>query len=202
MPDFSIENSFTGTIGGIDEVGYGSLAGPVISAIICFPDKNTHISGINDSKKLTPKKRKDLFDQLTSLYPYAIGSASVAEINYLNILEATKLAHLRAIENLKIKLNFIIIDGIHTIKSCHKMHAFKKGDSISTSIAAASVIAKVSRDAIMDIFHELYPNYMWTKNKGYGTTEHIEAIKKFGLTKLHRTKFVQGYTNFISSPHS
>ncbi|MBQ4874851.1 MAG: ribonuclease HII [Rickettsiaceae bacterium H1] len=198
-PDFSCENKLRGIIVGVDEVGRGPLSGPVLAAAVVV-DKNNFIHGIKDSKKLSPNKRLELYDSITKGYKYELGSASVDEIDRYNILNATKLAMSRAINTLnsKIKLDNILIDGNHYPNNINiPMITVKNGDNVSISIATASIIAKVVRDQLMSDLHNDYPLYNWQKNKGYGTKEHIIAIKKYGITKHHRKSFAP-IKNFLA----
>ena len=183
---------------GIDEAGRGSLCGPVIAAALLLDSKlYYHSSVIKDSKQLKPHQRSYLFQEISSKHIFSIGSASVNEINELNILNATMLAMKRAIINLKLKSeeSIFLIDGNKSPSTQFKCINIIKGDTINLCISSASIIAKVYRDTIM---HELsskteYKKYMWEENKGYGTNKHIEAIKQFGITKLHRKKFCSKY---------
>ncbi|MDN5248376.1 MAG: ribonuclease HII [Wolbachia endosymbiont of Tyrophagus putrescentiae] len=188
-PDFTLENKLSGTIAGVDEVGRGPLAGPVVSAAVVFTDTSIVIDGINDSKKLTEKNRHTLYQKITSTAKFGIGMASVDEINSHNILEATKLSMKRALMDLNLELDYVLVDGNQPPKVKWKTQSIINGDSISASIAAASIVAKVTRDLLMQELHNEYPEYNWYKNKGYGTKEHINAIKLYGITKHHRKNF-------------
>lgn len=184
------EKGFT-TVCGVDEAGRGPLCGPVVAAAVILP-LNLQIEGLNDSKKLSPKKREILFDIIcSSAVDYAIAYATVEEINQTDILSATMLAMRRAVSALKTKTEHALIDGnvargfeIPTTKVIH-------GDAISPSIAAASILAKVTRDRICIELDALYPEYGIAKHKGYGTKEHIDALKRLGPTPIHRTKFIR-----------
>ncbi|MBV0899273.1 MAG: ribonuclease HII [Wolbachia endosymbiont of Fragariocoptes setiger] len=189
-PNFELENKLFGIIAGVDEVGRGSLAGPVISAAVIFTNRSIIINGINDSKKLTPKRRQILYNEITSVAKFAIGSASVEEINLYNILESTKFSMKRALINLDLELDYVLIDGNQAPYVKWPVKTIIKGDNLSISIAAASIIAKVYRDKIMDNLHKEYPHYDWNHNKGYGTKKHIDAIKLHGITKYHRKNFM------------
>ena len=196
MPDFKYENEYRTkgfiNICGVDEAGRGPLAGPVCAAAVIL-DENNPIDGINDSKKLTEKKREELFPIIKEkAIAYSIAMASVEEIEKYNILEATYIAMVRAVEGLKIKADFAIIDGNRLPKGL-KVPATTliKGDALSSSIAAASVLAKVTRDRYMCSLPEKYDVYGFKKHKGYGTKEHIEAILKFGESDLHRPSFLK-----------
>ena len=176
-------------IAGIDEAGRGPLAGPVVaSAVILPPDIS--IDGVDDSKKLSSEKREILFKIIKEkALSVGIGIISSKVIDEINILEATREAMLNAVENLKITPDLIIIDGITPIKSSIKQLTIKKGDSLSQSIAAASIIAKVTRDRLMLDYDAKYPTYLFAKHKGYGTAEHLERIKEFGPCEIHRNSF-------------
>lgn len=196
MPDFELEkqavsNGFS-FVCGVDEAGRGPLAGPVCAAAVIFaPD--TELDGVNDSKKLSEKKREALFDVICQkALAYSIAFASVEEIEEHNILNATYLAMNRAIEGLKIKADFALIDGNRIPKDIKiDCQTVVKGDSKSLSIAAASILAKVTRDRLLMEYHEKYPQYNFAKHKGYGTAEHMEAIRKFGISEVHRPSFLK-----------
>jgi ribonuclease HII len=188
-PDFTLENRLSGTIAGVDEVGRGPLAGPVMSAAVVFTDRSIIIDGINDSKKLTPKFREVLYEKITSITKFGVGVASVEEINSYNILQATKLSMKRALINLNLELDYVLIDGNQPPEVKWRVQSIINGDNLSTSIAAASIIAKVTRDRFMQELHYKYPEYNWHKNKGYGTKEHINAINLYGITEHHRKNF-------------
>lgn len=188
-PDFTLENKLSGVIAGVDEVGRGPLAGPVMSAAVVFTDRNTIIEGINDSKKLTAKNRQVLYEKITSVAKFGIGIASVEEINSHNILQATKLSMQRALMNLGLELDYVLVDGNQPPQVKWQVKPIVNGDSLSISIAAASIIAKVTRDQLMQELHNQHPEYNWYKNKGYGTKEHIDAINLHGITEHHRKNF-------------
>jgi len=188
-PDFTLENKLSGVIAGVDEVGRGPLAGPVMSAAVVFTDRNIIIEGINDSKKLTAKNRQVLYEKITSVAKFGIGVASVEEINSYNILQATKLSMQRALIDLGLELDYVLVDGNQPPKVKWQVKSIVNGDSLSISIAAASIIAKVTRDKLMQELHDQYPEYNWYKNKGYGTKEHIDAINLHGITEHHRKNF-------------
>ncbi|MGL9717221.1 MAG: ribonuclease HII [Wolbachia sp.] len=188
-PDFTLENKLSGVIAGVDEVGRGPLAGPVMSAAVVFTDRNMTIEGINDSKKLTAKNRQILYEKITSVAKFGIGIASVEEINSYNILQATKLSMQRALIDLGLELDCVLVDGNQPPEVKWQIKSIVNGDSLSISIAAASIVAKVTRDQLMQELHNQYPEYNWYKNKGYGTKEHIEAINLYGITEHHRKNF-------------
>ena len=180
-------------IAGIDEAGRGPLAGPVVASAVILPP-NISINGVDDSKKLTPEKREILFEIIKEK-ALSIGTGIVSSkvIDEINILEATKVAMLKAVENLTIIPNLIIIDGITPLSLTHqgeiKQITIKKGDTLSQSIASASIIAKVTRDRLMLDYDAKYPKYLFAKHKGYGTAEHLERIKEFGPCEIHRNSF-------------
>ena len=190
MPSLSLEQKWLPQIvAGVDEAGRGPLMGPVFAAaVIINPDYI--IKGIDDSKKISEPRREELFEEIIKHYQYGIGSASPAEIDEINILEATKLACQRAITNLPTLPAIVLIDGNMKFPQEHYVSVIK-GDQLSLSIAAASVIAKVSRDRLIYELAQDFPNYGWKKNKGYGTKLHIEAIGKYGMTEHHRKSFMR-----------
>ncbi len=196
MPDFSFENELKqkgyNTICGVDEAGRGPLAGPVCAAAVILPE-NIDIKGINDSKKLSEKKRELLFSEITQkAICYSIAFASVEEIEEMNILNATFLAMNRAIEGLKVKPDFAIIDGNLLPRGISvSASPLVKGDSRSLSVAAASILAKVTRDRLLLEYDKEYPEYKFASHKGYGTKAHIEAIKKYGVLSIHRKSFLK-----------
>ena len=176
-------------IAGVDEVGRGCLAGPVFAAAVIL-NNNINIKDIKDSKKIPFKKRILLSKYIKKNSVYAVGSASVEEINKINILNASLLSMQRALKKLKHKPSIAYIDGIYAPKNVTvKCKTFIKGDEKITCIAAASIIAKVSRDLFMINLAKNYPGYLWQKNFGYGTKEHLVALKKYGITLHHRKKF-------------
>jgi len=177
-------------IAGVDEVGRGCLAGPVFAAAVILNDK-INKNEIKDSKKISFKKRIILSKYIKKNSIYAIGMASVYEIEKINILNASLLSMQRALNKLKVIPNIAYIDGPFAPKKTKvKCKTFIKGDERVVSIAAASIIAKVFRDQFMSKLAKKYPDYMWDKNFGYGTKEHLAALKKFGVTTMHRKKFM------------
>lgn len=177
-------------IAGVDEVGRGPLAGPVV-ACACILPKGVVFHGIKDSKALSQKERKRLSDHLTT-HPdvhFALGIVEPEKIDEINILRATLLAMKKAIDALSVKPDFGLIDGRDCPPTDLAMRAVIRGDSVSQSIGAASIIAKVYRDELMDRYHEEYPLYGFDKHKGYGTAYHRNAIDKYGLTPIHRRSF-------------
>ena len=178
---------------GIDEVGRGAFCGPVVSCSILLEKKilnNNLVFQITDSKKLSHKKRIILSKFIKEYSSYSIGVANNIEIDEMNILRATNLSMIRAYEKFKKTKNLIKIDGLKTFTLNEKTTFIKNGDQKSICIAAASIIAKTWRDRLMTLYSKIYPMYGWERNKGYGTHEHRSAIKKFGLTKIHRKSFL------------
>lgn len=196
MPDFELEaqarNNGFKLICGVDEAGRGPLAGPVCAAAVVF-EEGTEIEGINDSKKLSEKKREALFDVIKEkALAFGIAFASVEEIEEVNILNATYLAMNRAIEQLGDKVDFALIDG-NRVPTGIKVdcQTVVKGDAKSLSIAAASILAKVTRDKLLLEYDSKYPEYGFAKHKGYGTAEHMEAIRTYGISEVHRPSFLK-----------
>ena len=175
-------------IAGVDEVGRGCLAGPVFSAAVILNNK-INTKDIKDSKKLSFKKRILLSQYIKKNSIYAIGISAVDEINKINILNASLLSMKRALYKLKVKPRVAYIDGLFAPKINMKCKTFIKGDEKIKCIAAASIIAKVSRDLFMIRLSKKYPKYCWHKNFGYGTKDHLIGLKKYGITKYHRKKF-------------
>lgn len=178
-------------IGGIDEAGRGPLAGPVVAAVVVFKP-NTKIEGINDSKKLSEAKRDELFDIIKEqALDYGIGIVNNNEIDEFNILQATYMAMKKAINCLEKAPDYLLIDAATIPGVDTPQKPIIKGDSKSISIAAASILAKVTRDSIMYQYDEMYPEYGFKSHKGYGTKEHYEAIEKHGITPIHRKSFLK-----------
>lgn len=188
MPDLSIESEYSGIIVAIDEVGRGPLAGPVMAAAAIL-DTRCIPAGLNDSKKLSAAKRDTLYELLLKDHRIEIGVASVAEIEALNILGATKLAMTRAYNALGVEADIALIDGNQPPKLPCPTRAVVKGDSISLSIAAASIVAKVTRDRHMAELAREYPHYGWERNAGYGTAVHMAGLAQYGVTPHHRREF-------------
>lgn len=196
MPDFSYEiqaksNGYN-FVCGVDEAGRGPLAGPVCAAAVILPD-DCVIDGLNDSKKLSEKKREMLFDIITEkALAYSIAYGTLEEIEEYNILQATYIAMNRAIEGLNIKADFALIDGNRVPKGIKiPCETVVKGDSKSFSIAAASILAKVTRDRLMLEYDKKYPEYLFGTHKGYGTKAHYDAIKQYGVCEIHRLSFLK-----------
>ena len=182
-----------GCFAGVDEAGRGPLCGPVCVAA-CILDPEHPVYGINDSKKLTEKKREALFDEIKEkAVAYGIGMASPARIDEINILQATYKAMQQAISKLSIKPDLLLNDAVIIPDVEIEQIPIIKGDAKSASIAAASIVAKVTRDRMMKEYDIIYPGYDFAKNKGYGTKAHIEGIKKQGICDIHRRTFVKKY---------
>ena len=176
---------------GVDEAGRGPLCGPVVAAACILP-VGLVLEGLNDSKKLTPKKRDKLFDDIReNAISYCIAEASVEEIDQLNILEATLLAMRRAIAGLSVPADFALIDGNVDRDFPLPARAVIKGDATSPSIAAASILAKVTRDRGCEELDRLYPQYGIAKHKGYGTKVHMDALREHGPSPIHRKQFIR-----------
>ena len=191
--DKSIRNGRV--ICGVDEAGRGPLAGDVYAAAVIF-DEDTVIDGINDSKKLSEKKREVLFDEIIEkAKAYCIATASIEEIEQLNILNAAMLAMKRAVEGLEIKPQLALIDGNKSPDIDIPAQTVIKGDAKSQSIAAASILAKVARDRYMKELDKKYPQYQFSKHKGYGTKLHYEMIEKYGISPVHRPSFLKKVLN-------
>ena len=180
---------------GVDEVGRGPLAGPVVCAAVIMPlDDLSIIEGIDDSKKLSEKKRELLAEKIKqTALAYTIIETDEKIIDEINILEATKLGMKRAVESLSIEPDVVLTDGNMTLDVSYPQQSIVKGDALSYSIGAASIIAKVHRDHLMDEYAKTYPEYAFAKNKGYGTAEHINAIKEYGLCPIHRRTFTKKF---------
>ena len=177
---------------GIDEAGRGPLAGPVVVASVVMP-RDSMIEGVNDSKKVSEKKREKLYDEIIeNAISYSVGIVDQREIDRVNILNATKAGLTESVKGLKVRPDIILVDALKGIDTCGVPYeSIIKGDAKCYSIAAASIIAKVTRDRIMRQWHEIYPEYNFIQHKGYGTAAHIAAIKEYGLCPLHRRSFVK-----------
>lgn len=195
MPDYEYEvraaaNGYT-AVCGVDEAGRGPLAGPVCAAAVILP-QGLVIEGLNDSKKLSEKKREMLYDKVTeNALAWSVAFASEAEIDEINILQATFLAMKRAVEGLGIKADYALIDGNRMPPLDINGETVIKGDSLSMSIAAASIIAKVTRDRLMLEIDKEYPQYLFSQHKGYGTALHYEMLEKHGISPVHRRSFLK-----------
>lgn len=176
-------------VAGIDEAGRGPLAGPVVAAAVVLP-RDYRNGAIRDSKQLTPRSRERLYEIITrDALSVGLGVTEPSVIDRLNILRATLLAMQEAVSALSLQPDHLLVDGIHRLETPISQETIIRGDSLSLSIAAASIIAKVSRDRIMEIYHHQFPQYNFIRNRGYGTREHLEAIRRHGLCKIHRRSF-------------
>jgi len=187
-------------VAGVDEAGRGPLAGPVVAAAVILPE-NTPLPGVTDSKKVTPRRREELAavirDQAVAV---SVGCAEPEEIDRTGILRATFSAMVRAIQGLEVSPDFVLLDGPYTLPLAVPQRGVIQGDARSLSIAAASIIAKVHRDRLMDDYHNLYPAYGFHRHKGYPTAEHREALRRFGPCPIHRRSF-QGVLSSKDSGH-
>ncbi|MBO5481009.1 MAG: ribonuclease HII [Clostridia bacterium] len=180
---------------GVDEVGRGPLAGPVVCAAVIMPlDENSLVVGVDDSKKLSAKKREQLAEQIKErALCYHIVEIDEKTIDEINILQATRLGMKRAIEGLSLQGDTVLTDGNMTLDIALPQRSVVHGDALSYSIGAASIVAKVHRDALMDEYAKQYPYYAFEKNKGYGTAEHIKGIKEQGICPIHRKTFTKNF---------
>lgn len=180
---------------GVDEVGRGPLAGPVVCAAVIMPlDENSLVVGVDDSKKLSAKKREQLAEQIKErALCYHIVEIDEKTIDEINILQATRLGMKRAIEGLSLQGDTVLTDGNMTLDISLPQRSVVHGDALSYSIGAASIVAKVHRDALMDEYAKQYPYYGFEKNKGYGTAEHIKGIKEQGICPIHRKTFTKNF---------
>ena len=181
-------------IAGVDEVGRGPLAGPVVAAAVILP-QDFDVLGIDDSKKLSPKKRDELFEVIKEkALAWSVGWVGPERIDEINILEATKEAMTQAVQGLSLQPDHVLIDGSFTVRALAlPQTAIVKGDANSTSIAAASILAKVTRDRYMEEMDAVYPGYAFASNKGYGTKAHYDGLKAQGPTPIHRKTFISDY---------
>ena len=193
---FKLEQNYSGPVCGLDEAGRGPLAGPVTAACVYIPPELRDESfwrNVTDSKKLSAKKRDALFDLIISNSHYGIAEASVVEIDQINILQASLLAMARSLETMVSKFGVdpqaALVDGNQKPHLPCTIQTVVKGDSTSISIAAASILAKVTRDRVMEDLCSHFPMYGWNRNAGYGTAEHLAALRKFGVTNHHRRTF-------------
>lgn len=194
MKEFEHRYEENGYVCGIDEVGRGPLAGPVCAGAVILP-KDTEILYLNDSKKLSEKKREELYDKIMdTAIAVGIGCNSPERIDEINILQATYEAMTMAVNNLPVKPDALLIDAVHIPQlEEYKQVSIIKGDAKSISIAAASIIAKVTRDRLMQEYAKQYPEYGFDSNKGYGSAEHIAALKKYGPCPIHRRSFIGNF---------
>lgn len=192
--DEAVRESIGGSICGIDEAGRGPLAGDVYAAAVILRPE-TVIEGLNDSKKLSEKKREQLYDEIIAkAEAYCVATASVSEIDSVNILQATFLAMKRAYDGLGLTADAVLVDGNRKPFGGDEVTTVVKGDGTSASIAAASILAKVSRDRYMMKLSEKYPQYQFEKHKGYGTKLHYEMLEKHGISEVHRRTFLKKLT--------
>jgi ribonuclease HII len=183
-------------VAGIDEAGRGPLAGPVVSAAVILP-KNFSVNDVVDSKKLTAKNRARLYEEIyTHAVSVGVGIVDSVEIDRINILQASLLAMSMATQNLRPQPECLLIDGTFSISSHLPQKPIPKGDALSVSIAAASIVAKVTRDRLMEEYHAYYPQFGFSQHKGYPTRAHKEAIRKFGYCPIHRRTF-RGVKEYI-----
>lgn len=193
---FNYDKSFAVEgLAGVDEAGRGPLAGPVVTACCMLP-LDEMIKGINDSKKVSEKKREKLFDEIISKANYAISIVDCETIDDINILAATKKAMTECIEKMPVKPQLVLVDAVDLDVDV-KLKSIIKGDATSYNIAAASILAKVTRDRIMREMDALYPEYGFAKHKGYGTKEHIDALIKYGPCPIHRMTFIKNFIGKI-----
>ena len=196
---FEFENQYKQNgykfIAGVDEAGRGPLAGPVCVACVIMPlDEDKIIEGINDSKKLTEKKRDELYDKIISTaIAYKIHFVDEKVIDNINILNATKEGMAFCINNMSCTPDIVLVDAVKDLKTDVECIPIIKGDTKSYSIAAASILAKVSRDRLMLEYDKKYPQYAFAKHKGYGTKVHVEALKKYGKCEIHRESFIKNF---------
>jgi ribonuclease HII len=178
-----------GLTAGVDEAGRGPLAGPVVAAAVILDDLNP-IRGLNDSKKLTAKRREALFDEIRArALCFAIAQASVQEIDHINILQATLLAMKRAVEALRLPPKLVLVDGNRLPTLSVRAEAIVQGDALVPAISAASILAKVYRDRLCEAMHQRYPVYGFDQHKGYGTAQHLAALQAHGPSECHRMTF-------------
>ena len=193
MREFENKYSDLGAVAGIDEAGRGPLAGPVVAAAVILP-KDIFLPFLNDSKKVTEKRRDVLFDQIKQeAIAYGIGIASNALIDEINILQATYEAMREAVSKLNKTPDILLVDAVHIPNISLKQVGIVKGDAKSVNIAAASILAKVTRDRLMLEYDKIYPEYGFASNKGYGTAKHIEALKACGACDIHRRTFIGNF---------
>ena len=187
-PSFRFERDHPEPAIGVDEAGRGPLAGPVVAAAVIL-DRRRVPRGIDDSKKLSAEARESLYQRITRVAAWGVGVVDVEEIDRLNIYHATMLAMSRAVDALGVEPGMVLVDGNALPKWRHPARAIVSGDALCRSIAAASIVAKVTRDRMMIAHDATYPGYGWCQNKGYGTAEHREALGRLGVTPLHRRSF-------------
>lgn len=197
IPTYEREYAAKGylAVAGVDEVGRGPLAGPVVCAAVIMPlEDGKLVAGVDDSKKLSAKKREALAEQIKKVArAYAIAEVDEGTIDEINILQATRLCMKRAVESLGVPADMVLVDGVMTLDLDIPQRSIVKGDANVYSIGAASILAKVYRDALMRAYDAVYPEYAFASNVGYGTEKHIEAIREVGICKIHRKTFVTKY---------
>lgn len=192
MPDFTLEEELGGIVAGIDEAGRGPLAGPVVAAAVIIDRARLSprlLAQIDDSKRLSRARREAAFEALADVAHIGIGRADVDEIDRINILQASLLAMRRAVVQLRVQPETALIDGNRAPELSCRARCVVGGDHLSVSIAAASIVAKVTRDRLITELARLYPGYGWERNAGYGTKEHLEALQILGITPQHRRSF-------------
>lgn len=187
MTIFKLEEEYSSPVAGVDEAGRGPLVGPVVAAAIII-DQTKIIDGIKDSKKLTRKTRESLYEQITKHYIWSVGIVNQDEIDRINILEATKKACYVAVSRLSVTPSTVLVDGNMKFTDS-RFISIINGDNLSIAISAASIVAKVTRDRMMLEYSREFPQYLWHKNSGYGTKEHLQAINLYGLSPYHRHSF-------------
>ncbi|MCR4841980.1 MAG: ribonuclease HII [Eubacterium sp.] len=193
MMSYELNYSDRGNICGLDEAGRGPLAGPVVAGAVIFP-KDCEILYINDSKKLSPKRRDALFDEIREkALAFSVGIVDEKTVDEINILQATYEAMRRAVNSLAVSPDILLNDAVTVPGISTEQVPIVKGDAKSVSIAGASILAKVTRDRMMEEYDELYPGYGFARHKGYGTKEHIEAIKRLGPCPIHRMTFIKKF---------
>ncbi|MDG4601539.1 MAG: ribonuclease HII [Defluviicoccus sp.] len=192
MPDFTLEEEVGGIVAGIDEAGRGPLAGPVVAAAVIIDRARLSprlLAQIDDSKRLSRARREAVFEALADVAHIGIGQADVDEIDRINILQASLLAMRRAVAQLRVQPETALIDGNRAPELSCRSRCVVGGDRLSVSIAAASIVAKVTRDRLITELARLYPGYGWERNAGYGTREHLDALQILGITPEHRRSF-------------
>lgn len=188
--DQSLQSTYGEMVAGVDEVGRGPLAGPVVCCAVIMP-LNEMIEGIFDSKKVTEKKREELAEKIKqTALSYHVAFVNEKVIDEQNILNATKHCMEQAIMGLSVKPNVVVVDAVKGLKVPYTCHSIVKGDATSYNVAAASIVAKVERDHYMQTLAQIYPAYGFDKNKGYGTKEHMQALREIGASPVHRTSFL------------
>ncbi len=199
MDELTYEREYFGrgytAVAGVDEVGRGPLAGPVVCAAVILPlEEEKRILGIDDSKKLSKKKRELLAKQIEEVaLAYSVSEVDEKTIDEINILQATRLGMKKAVEGLSVSPDFVLTDGNMTLDVSFPQKSIVKGDALVCSIGAASILAKVYRDRLMEEYAKVYPEYGFERNVGYGTAEHIKAIREYGICSIHRKTFVKNF---------